>query len=55
LSRSIPSPKRAYLDISLKSVSILLSTDGADDPDQLVAVAVGELFVWAWLISELDG
>ena len=34
----------AYLDISSQSASILLSTDGADDPDQLVAVAAGELF-----------
>jgi hypothetical protein len=25
----------AYLDISSKSVSVLLNTDGADDPDQL--------------------
>ena len=43
----------AYLDISSKSASILLNTDGADDPDQLVAVAAGELFEWAWLIGEL--
>ena len=42
----------AYLDISSKSTSILLNTDGADDPDQLVAVAAGELFEWAWLIAE---
>jgi hypothetical protein len=26
---------------------------GADDPDQLVAVAAGELFEWAWLAAEL--
>ena len=45
----------AYLDISSKSASILLNTDGADDPDQLVAVAAGELFEWAWLIGELAG
>jgi hypothetical protein len=45
----------AYLDISSQSASILLSTDGADDPDQLVAVAAGELFEWAWLIGELAG
>jgi hypothetical protein len=45
----------AYLDLSSKSASILLSTDGADDPDQLVAVAAGELLEWAWLIGELAG
>jgi hypothetical protein len=45
----------AYLDIPSKSASILLSTAGADDPDQLVAVAAGELFEWAWLIGELAG
>ena len=42
----------AYLDISSKSASIMLNTDGADDPDQWVAVAAGELFEWAWLIAE---
>jgi hypothetical protein len=25
----------------------------ADDPDQLVGVAAGELFEWAWLAAEL--
>jgi hypothetical protein len=45
----------AYLDISWKSASILLNTNGADDPDRLVAVAAGELFEWAWLIGELAG
>ena len=37
----------AYLDISSKSTSIMLNTDGADDPDQLVGVAAGELLEWA--------
>jgi hypothetical protein len=32
----------ACLDIASKSASILLSTDGADDPDQLI----GELAGW---------
>jgi hypothetical protein len=45
----------AYLDISSKTASIMLNTDGTDDPDQLVAVAAGELFEWAWLIGELAG
>jgi len=45
----------AYLDISSKSTSIMLNTDGADDPDQLVGVAAGELLEWAWLIGELAG
>lgn len=45
----------AYLDISSKRTSILLKTDGTDDPDQLVGVAAGELFEWAWLIAELAG
>ena len=31
----------------------MLTTDGADDPDQLVGVAAGELFEWGWLIGEL--
>ena len=43
----------AYLDIPSKIASIMLTTDGADDPDQLVGVAAGELFEWAWLIGEL--
>lgn len=43
----------AYLDISTKTASIMLNTCGAEDPDQLVAVAAGELFEWAWLIAEL--
>jgi hypothetical protein len=43
----------AYLDISSKSASITLNTDGADDPDQLVAVAAGELFEWAWMIADV--
>ena len=43
----------AYLDISSKSASITLTTGGADDPGQLVGVAAGELFEWAWLIADL--
>ena len=43
----------AYLDISSKTASIMLNTDGTDDPDQLVGVTAGELFEWAWLIGEL--
>ena len=43
----------AYLDIASKRTSILLNTDGADDPDRLDAVAAGELFEWAWLIADL--
>jgi len=35
-----------------KIASIMLHS-GADDPDQLVGVAAGELFEWAWLIAEL--
>jgi hypothetical protein len=42
----------AYLDISSKSASIMLNTDGVDDPDRLVTVAAAELFEWAWLIAE---
>jgi hypothetical protein len=42
----------AYLDISSRSASIMLNTDGVDDPDQRVAVAAAELFEWAWLIAE---
>ena len=45
----------AYLDISSKNASIMLNTDGTDNPDQLVGVAAGELFEWAWLIGELAG
>jgi hypothetical protein len=43
----------AYLDISLRTTSIMLNTRGADDPDQPVAAAAGELFEWAWLIADL--
>ena len=45
----------AYIDIPSKTALIMLNTDGADDPDQLVGVAAGELFEWAWLIGELAG
>jgi len=45
----------AYLDVSSKTASILLNTDGTDDPDQLLGVAAAELFEWAWLIGELAG
>ena len=43
----------AYLNIPSKRALITLNTDSADNPDQLVAVAAGELFEWAWLIAEL--
>jgi hypothetical protein len=43
----------AYLDIPSKSAVITLNTDGADNPDQLLGVAAGELFEWAWLIGDL--
>jgi hypothetical protein len=43
----------AYLNIPLKSASIQLNTRGVDDPDQLVGVAAGELFEWAWLIADV--
>jgi hypothetical protein len=43
----------AYLTIALKTTSIQLNTRGAEDPDQLVAVAAGELFEWAWLIADV--
>ena len=43
----------AYLDISSKSASITLNTAGTDNPGQLVGVAAGELFEWAWLIADL--
>lgn len=45
----------AYIDISSKTALIMLNTDGTDDPDQLVAVAAGELFEWARLIGKLAG
>ena len=34
-------------------VPIMLPAGGADDPDQLVGVAAGELFEWGWLAAEL--
>lgn len=30
-----------------------MGTGGADDPDQLIGVAAGELFEWAWLIADV--
>ncbi len=39
-------------DTSTNTV-ITAATGGADDPDQLVGVAAGELFEWAWLIADL--
>jgi hypothetical protein len=43
----------AYLGISSKVSSVMLNTSDAEDPDQPVAVAAGELFEWAWLIADL--
>jgi hypothetical protein len=34
-------------------IATIMLTDPADDPDQLVGVAAGELFEWAWLAAEL--
>ncbi|MBC9075136.1 hypothetical protein IAR57_06240 [Mycobacterium canettii] len=42
-----------YLDVSTKTTSIILNTNATDDPDQLVGVAAGELFEWAWLIADV--
>jgi hypothetical protein len=36
-----------------RNASIRPITGGADDPDQLVGVAAGELLEWAWLIADL--
>jgi hypothetical protein len=38
---------------SSKSARTTLDNQGVDDPDQLVGVAAGELFEWAWLAAEL--
>ena len=35
------------------NTAIMSATAGADDPDQLVGVAAGELLEWAWLIADL--
>jgi hypothetical protein len=43
----------AYFDLSSNTTSITLNTCAAEDPDQPVAVVVGELFEWAWLIADL--
>jgi hypothetical protein len=40
------------IDTTSATASIM-TTGGADDPDQLIAVAAGELFEWAWLIADL--
>lgn len=32
---------------------IMLTVEGAEDPDQLVGIAAGELFEWGWLTAEL--
>lgn len=42
-----------YLNASTKTTSIMLNTEATDDPDQLLGVAAGELFEWAWLIADL--
>lgn len=49
------SPQQSIVDMksSSKVAAIMLSGHGADDPDQLVGVAAGELFEWAWLAAEL--
>jgi hypothetical protein len=38
---------------SSKIAAITPREAGADDPGQLVGVAAGELFEWAWLAAEL--
>jgi len=38
---------------SSQSARTTLDNQGVDDPDQLVGVAAGELFEWAWLAAEL--
>ena len=38
---------------SLSPIATIILTDPADDPDQLIGVAAGELFEWAWLAAEL--
>ena len=32
---------------------IMHATEGADNPDQLVGIAAGELLEWGWLTAEL--
>ena len=34
-------------------IATMLTTEGAENPDQLVGVAAGELFEWGWLAAEL--
>jgi hypothetical protein len=34
-------------------IATIMLTEPADDPDQLVGVAAGELVEWAWLAAEL--
>jgi hypothetical protein len=48
-------PNQSTTDINSSSAiaAIMLAGHGADDPDQLVGVAAGELFEWAWLAAEL--
>jgi hypothetical protein len=39
--------------IAPSKIATIMLSEGADDPDQLVPVAAGELFEWAWPTAEL--
>jgi hypothetical protein len=39
--------------IDTTKITSIMPNGGADDPDQLIGVAAGELFEWGWLIAEL--
>jgi hypothetical protein len=44
---------RRSSDSPSKIASIMFTTAGAEDPDQLIGVAAGELLDWGWLLAEL--
>jgi hypothetical protein len=46
-------PAATPADSASAIARIMLTTEGADRPDQLVGIAAGELLEWGWLTAEL--
>ena len=40
--------------VSVRPIArVMLATEGAENPDQLVGITAGELLEWGWLTAEL--
>jgi hypothetical protein len=52
-TRSSRARERARTRTTLGVTTLGVTTLGADEPDQLIGVAAGELLEWGWLIGAL--